>query len=36
MNRTKSRQECGIKQLQSNKSTQLNIFNLRKALKEIT
>ena len=36
MNRTKSRKECGIKQLQSNKSTQLNIFNLRKALKEIT
>ena len=35
-NRTKSRQECGIKQLQSNKSTQPNIFNLRKALKEIT
>jgi hypothetical protein len=28
--------ECGIKQLKFNKSTQLNIFHLRKALKEIT
>ena len=36
MNLPKSRQECGIKQLQFNESTQPNIFNLRKALKEIT
>jgi hypothetical protein len=29
-------QECGIKQLKFNKITQLNIFHLRKAFKEIT
>jgi hypothetical protein len=29
-------QECGIKQLKFNKSTQPNIFHLRKAFKEIT
>ncbi len=28
--------ECGIKQLKFNKSTQINIFYLRKAFKEIT
>jgi hypothetical protein len=29
-------QECGITQLNFNKFTQPNIFNLRKAYKEIT
>ena len=28
--------ECGIKQLKINKSTQINIFHLRKAFKEFT
>ena len=28
--------ECGIKQLKFNKTTQLNIFHLRKAFKEIS
>jgi hypothetical protein len=36
MKSTTYAKECGIKQLKFNKFTQVIIFHLRKALKEIT